>query len=213
MEPGFDFFIGGLEDSILATLQVSMPYVKDFASYGGELDLDEVKRALGALTPRFPLVMVSYTEGEDVECPPLAAIPGDSRIFRHDCTLAVMLCTNDARGDRAQRRGRGQSTGVYKMIADTKLALDCVQFTATFAPEGQAPQQVLLNPEPLKPVGVQYLARLPQLTAYILHYQTYFKYFSPERSTPLPLVSELVFGVENTYPKIPAEQLPGVVTG
>jgi hypothetical protein len=86
--------------------------------------------------------------------------------------------------------------------------LDCRQFVVQVPTEPE-PKNVLLNPEPLKPTGVEYLARLPELTAYALHYDTYFKYVTPDRTTQGLLVQELIFGVDNTYEK-GESNLPGV---
>lgn len=190
---------------MIAALQAAMSYVKEFGTYGGELDSEQLRRALGELTPRLPLVLVSYGDGEDVESPPTAPLPGEPRFFKHDCTFTVICCSGDARGDLARRRGKGNDKGAYKMIADAKAALDCLQFKVV-----EGAETVLLNPEPLKPVGIDYIARLPQLTAYAIHYETYFKYTTPDRTTPSVLVEELIFEVENTYPK-DGSNLPGVV--
>ncbi len=205
MEHGFDFFVAGIEDGMIAALKPAMPYVKEWGTYGGELDTEQLRRALGELTPRMPLVLVSYEDGEDVESPATAPLPGEPRVFKHDCGFAVIVVSGDARGDLARRRGKGQDIGAYKMIADAKSALDCLQFKVVDGDE-----TVLLNPEPLKPAGVDYIARLPQLTAYAIHYDTYFKYLTPDRTTTGPLVQELIFEVENTYPK-DGSNLPGVV--
>ena len=114
---GFDFFISNIEDGILAALRSELDYVKDFATYGGELDSEQLRRALGELTSRLPLILVSYGDGQDVQDPRTAAVMDEPRIYRHDCTFTVICCSGDARGDLARRRN---ATGTYKMIADVR---------------------------------------------------------------------------------------------
>jgi hypothetical protein len=209
---GFDFFVGGIEDGIVEALEPlhvksDGGYVKTIASYGGELDSDNIKRALGELTPRLPIMLAAYGDGEDVESPATAPVPPTlPRLFRHDCTFTVLCCSGDARGERARRRGAGSSVGIYRMIADVWERIAGLQFKIMDGDE-----TVLLNPEPMKPSGIEYLARLPQLTAYSVHFDTYFRYETPDRSKADPmLVRELVFEVDNTFEKGDAN-LPGVV--
>ena len=91
------------------------------------------------------------------------------------------------------------------MIADVRETLGGLKFTAL---DGAEP--VLLNPEPLKYAGVEYLTRLPDLTAYAVHFDTYIRFEEKDRRQSGPLVREVVIDVENTYPKTEAN-LPGVV--
>jgi phage gp37-like protein len=208
--PGFDFFITGIEDGIMAALDAAVGkdapggYVKTIASYAGEMDSDQLRRALGELTPRLPLMLVAYGDGKDAQDPRTAAVMGEPRIYRHDCTFTVICLSGDARGDLARRRGAGSMPGVYRMIADARAALGGLKFEREH--EGS---MLLLNPEPLKLSGVEYIARLPNLTAYAVHFDTYVQFSETDRRQPGRLVSELIFTVENTYPKGDAN-LPGV---
>ncbi len=95
----FEFYVGGIEDTILTLLETEMKPlgVKTFASYSGELDSENLKQALGALTPKFPLVMVSYADGRDTQDPKTPAILGRSLHYRHDCSFAVICASSDAR--------------------------------------------------------------------------------------------------------------------
>ena len=210
-EHGFDYIVGGIEDGIIAALSAALGveadngYVKTVASYGGELDSQKLREALNALTPRLPLMLVSYADGEDIEDPKTVPFAGAPRFYRHDCTFTVICCSADARSDKARRRGSGSSVGVYKMIADVRALLGGVRFTAIDGPE-----TVRLNQEPFRYAGIEYLARLQELTAYAVHFDTYFRFSEPDRSQPGPLVEELVFTVENTFEKGDSN-LPGVV--
>lgn len=199
-EGDFDLHVGGIEDGMLLVLQNTLPYVKELAHYGGE----QILKAIDELTPRMPLVLVSYGDGEDIESPPTAPLPGEPRVFKHICTFTVICCSGDPRGDSAQRRGKTGSIGAYRMITDVKDALDCKQFTATIGG-----RTFPLNIEPLKPAGIEYITRLPQLTAYAVHFDTYFKYRTPDRTQPGELVQELIFEVTNDYEKV-GHNRPGV---
>lgn len=205
MSRGFDFFVLNIEAQMIQTLknavgtQAQGGYVKTVTTYSGELDAEQLKKALASLTPQMPLMLVSYEDGEDVESPPTAPLPGVPRVFKHDCGFAVICVSNDARGENERR------ASIYKMIADVKRALDCIQLKALDGSE-----TVLLTLDPLKPAGVSYIYRLPNLTAYGVHFETYFKYITPDRTVQGPLVQELIFEVENTFEK-GESNLPGVV--
>jgi hypothetical protein len=187
-ERNFEFFVGGIEDGILEVLKAGMAYVKEFATYGGELDSAKLREALGALTPRFPLVLASYSDGNDVLDPQTSALPGAPMRFRHDCGFSVIVCAADARGERQRRRGAG--IGAYKMLSDVRELLSGWQFKV---PVGN--ERVLLNPQPFIPAGVEYIARLPDLTAYTQHFDTYFRYTTPDRRAASKPVAGLNFGV------------------
>jgi hypothetical protein len=206
----FDLRIAGIEDGILNeldTLKVGQEngYAKTVASYAGELDAEQLRRALGELTPKLPMFLVSYGDGKDTLNPATSSLPGEPRHYRHDCSFTVICCSGDARGDKARRRGVGDKVGVYKMIQDARWLLGGVRFFATIES-----QQVYLNAEPLRYGDVEYLARLPELTAYAVHFDTWFRFSEQDRTTPGTLVEELIVEVENTYPK-GETNLPGVV--
>lgn len=211
-EPQFDFFITNIEDGIMDALEAAVGletggYVKTIASYAGEMDASLLKQAIGALTPRLPLMLVSYGDGQDVQDPRTAAVMDEPRIYRHDCTFTVICVSGDARGDKARRRGAGSSPGVYKMIADARRVLGGLRFEAPFED-----RQILLNPEPLKLSGVEYLTRITSLTAYAVHFDTYIRFSETDRRQQGELVSELIFTVENNYQKGDSN-LPGVTAG
>lgn len=224
---GFDFYVGGIEDGIIAALdmRIGLPgasglnspgavepedgYLKTIGTYSGQLDADQLRKALAALTPRFPLMFVCYAEGDDKQDPRTAAVMDEPRIYRHDCTFSVICCTQDARGDRARRRGTGSQPGIYKMIADAREILGGLKFQAVVT-EGDTTETLILNPEPLMLDGVDYIARIPELTAYQVHFTTYIRFAEIDRRQQGPLVQELVFTVENTYEK-GGSNLPGVI--
>lgn len=212
-ERGFDFIVGGIEDGIISTLGSALligiegGYVKKIDAYSGELDAEQLRRALSDLTPQLPLMLVSYGDGEDTLDPPTFPYQGAPRSYRHDCTFTVMCLSGNARSEKARRRGFGASPGVYKMIADSQRLLGGVKLKGVIAGTGN---RVPLNTEPFRYAGVEYIARLPELTAYAVHFDTYFRFSEPDRSQPGQLVRELVITVENTFEK-GENNLPGVV--
>ena len=209
----WDFYVGGLEDGIIQLLEQelgrtnnSAGYAKTVMAYGGELDAETLRRALAELAPRLPCFLIAYTDGEDAMMPATPGVFGAPRIWQHDCTFSVMCCVDDARGDKARRRGAaGNSVGLNKMIGDTRRLLAGRKFQAEFAGE-----TVLLNLEPLRPAGVEYIARLPNLTAYSCHFDTYFKWCETDRRNAGTPVSEVIFTVQQAPGSRQAPNLPGV---
>jgi len=213
--PGFDFFLGGIEDGIIGALTQATAvahggYAKTIAPYSGQMDSEMLRKALSDLLPSMPMFLIAYADGKDVESPALARLPNSLRVFKHECTFTVIAVSDDARGETQRRRGTTNAAqpGVYKMVADVHATLDCIQFKKT-DPATSLP--VLLTLDPLQPAGLEYLARLPDLTAYAVHYDTYFKYVV-EPPAPGPLVQELIFevdGQEQFGTTVPGE--PGVI--
>jgi hypothetical protein len=200
--PEFDFFVSGIEDGIIAVisgLKTPTGYLKTIDSYGGELDEKTLKSFVDQLAPMFPLVLVAYGDGDDVLSPVTSVALGEPRVFRHDCTFSVICCSDDARGETRQRKG---TAGVYKMLADTRKLLAGIRFRK----EGE-----LLTLNPLTPNGVEYIARLPGLTAYAAHFETYFKWQEPDRRDPDVEVTELIFEVDPLNAPTGPGGLPGVL--
>src|ERR1700754_52079 len=201
----FDQIIGGIEDGIIAVLQgafVLSPdnpngYLKTVASYGGEMESLDVQEALDVLTPQLPALFVAYGAGEDTLNPPTQpAIYGEPRHFRHDCGFTIICCDDNARGEKERRRGAPGAVGVYRMISDIRLAVGGLQFRATLGSESK-----IINPEPLRYAGVDHIARLKDLTAYAVHFGTWFRYSEPDRTQPGQLVQELIITIDNTFEK------------
>jgi len=191
MPADFEFFVGGIEDGIIQILtqRLKAPegYLKAIDTYGGELDADTLKKFVSELAPRFPLALVAYGDGEDKMMPATAPVFGEPRIWQHSCHFTVLTCDDNARGERKQRRGASDRPGVIKMISDVRDILAGLKFRK----EGE-----LLTYDPLKPGGVEYIARLPGLTAYASHFETYWRWTEPDRREPGIPVSDLIFEVE-----------------
>lgn len=220
----FEFYAGGIEDAILDALTVGMEStgVKTFQTYSGELDSESLKRALGEIAPKFPLVMVSYTDGTDTRMPSTAPVLGRSLHFRHDCTFAVICATNDARGENARRRGKlvgTRQTGAYTMISKVRELLSGLQIRKIidetdiemYGESLYLGEEVLLTNQPLIPVANEFIARLPNITAYAVIFETYFQWSSPDRSKPGIPVTEISVGLDSLNDAAkPKEILPGV---
>lgn len=206
----FDFYVGGIEDGIIQVLadaylrnaQNPTGYLKKIGSYGGEMDEATLRKFVQDLSPSFPLMLVSYGDGEDKNDPPTAPVFGEPRIFRHDCTFTVICCSSDARSEQARRRGAAAGVGVYQMVANARTSLAGLRLSK---------DNELLTLDPLTMSGVQYLARLKEMTAYAVHFDTYFKWTEPDRRDPPVDVTDLIFEVESVGDLGAPGTLPGVV--
>lgn len=207
----FDFYVGGIEDAMLTLLENELKPlgVKTFATYSGELDSDNLKKAIGALSPKFPLVMVSYTDGKDINLPRESPVFGRPRIFQHECSFAVICAANDSRGENARRRGAlvgTRKTGVYQMLSKVRSVLSDVQWKIS---DGDTEE--LLNYQPLLPSATEFIARIPEVTAYAQIFDTYFKWQTLDRSVAGIPVSSLTIEVDSLNEPIDSrDNLPGV---
>ncbi|HKO43335.1 MAG TPA: hypothetical protein VJU84_08595 [Pyrinomonadaceae bacterium] len=194
--PGFNFFVSGIEDGMLQllnTLSVKADppgYLKTIDSYGGQLDESTIKKYLEQLVGSLPLALVSYGGGEEVLSPAVAPVFGEPRIIEHRCTFGIIWCSGDARGEKAQRTG---PYGVYRMIEDGKNLFGGRQFRRNDPDNDDAP--TLLTLDPLTEAGIDFVARLPGLTAYMQHFDTRFKWTEPDRRVAGIGVDELIFDV------------------
>jgi len=210
MAQDFEFYVGGIEDAILQILENQMKPlgVKEFATYSGELDSENLRQAISSLTPRFPLVMVSYAQGEDTKMPVTSPVLGSPLHFRHDCTFVVVCASADARGDLAQRRGKlvgDKKLGCYTMLSKVREILTGVRFKKTVDDE-----EILLTNLPLMPEANEFIARLPRITAYAVPFQTFFNWSSQDRSEAGTAVTEFSVGVESLNTHGDMNNLPGV---
>lgn len=193
----FEFHIGGIEDKAIEILTAGMPGVKNFFSYSGELDRDNVKKAISSLTTKFPLVLVSYTDGEDKRIPATARAKGAPLHFRHDCSFAVICATSDARGEKARRRGLPTATqpklGCYQMMSQVRTLLGGLWLETIDADSNET---IPLTHEPLIPIANEFIARLPNLTAYAVIFDTSFNYETLDRRAAGTPINNLTLNVE-----------------
>lgn len=176
----FDFYVNGLEQSILGLLKDGNPelnqpgmnaYVKEFGTYSGELDdRDTLINALKGLTARFPLVLAAYGSGNDRR-KAATGLTDEAIEFEHLCGFVVVVASNDLRGEKS-RKGTA-----YKMVADVRQMLGGIQFVIEL--EDEVSQ--LLNHSPFEFAGVETLGRLKDLTAFAVHFTTAFHEWTPNR--------------------------------
>lgn len=201
----FDFYAGGIEDAIIALLKQQMPEVKMIETYSGQLDdAASLKEAIASKARQFPLIMVSYADGEDIPTPATSGVMGKPLHFRHDCTFVVICVSNDARGSETQRRGH---LGCYKLVAKVREHLTGRRFAKSV--EGVKHN---LTAQVLKPLSNEFVARLPSMTAYAVPFTTSFDWSSPDRQEAGRAVTEVVIATDSTGETIVQmpENLPGV---
>lgn len=206
----FEFYVGNIEDAILALLEQALKPlgVKTFELYSGDLDADSLKKAIAAIAPKFPLVMVSYTDGSDVQDPKTAPVLGKSLHFRHECSFVVICASDDARGETARRRGsatNGNRIGTYRMLSKARETLSGLRL---FVDENGT--DVVLTSQPLMPSANEYIARMPGITAYAVIFDTEFRYSTLDRRTEGTAVSELILNVNGNDSSTLLNEAPGV---
>ncbi|OLE54587.1 MAG: hypothetical protein AUG51_07325 [Acidobacteria bacterium 13_1_20CM_3_53_8] len=209
MDRGFSFFVGGIEDAMIAALaEQAAEYSGDIAPYAGEFgDEKKLREAIDSLTPRFPLFLVGYGSGHDKRETQLFPEHGSPWVKRHDCTFIVILADNDARGEEQQRRG---ATGIYRMIDDVHAALEGRQFVALIG-EGEEQERVILNPGEFIATDVEHIVHFADMTAYAVPFETYFRYLTPDRREPGLDIEAIQFEIDltNRHRVIPGDA-PGV---
>lgn len=205
--PDFEFHIKGLENAILNILKSgdssanipAMTGVKDFATYSGELDRDNIIAALQSMVNRFPLVMVAYGSGLDKRKAATGLIDKEPIENEHSCGFIVVVASQDLRGEKHRR------VSLYKMIADVRRLLGGIQFETEFDNE-----TVMLNHAPLLPTGVECISRLKDLTAYAVHFATMFHEWLPDRRVVPANIQEIGLNVFVENNNLPDFNLPGV---
>ena len=209
----FEFYVGGIEDGSLGLLKAAMTPigVKSFETYSGQLDNETLKKAIASSAMKFPLVMVSYADGENFPGPATSRVLGQPNEYEHRCSFAVIVASNDPRGEKGRRRGvlvGDKKTGAYTMIAAVLDTLTDVRLTVEV--EGHP---VLLNTMAFLPAGVDYLYKMPNITAYAVIFDTAFRWTSKDRQgTPID-VTDLILDVDSLNdPAQNPGNLPGVVT-
>lgn len=207
----FEFYAGGIEDAIIALLagmRTAPLGVKELTTYSGELDPENLKKAIASRGGQFPLVMVSYADGEDKRLPATSAVLGAPLEYRHDCTFAVICADNNPLGENKRRRSK-----VYPMIAKVREELTGRRLTKTVG-EGEEAETFLLTHDVLEPIANEYIMRLPDITAYAVIFRTYFRWSSPDRSTAGRAVESIAVGVDSTNSQVANPGgTPGVTFG
>lgn len=190
----FSFFVGGIEDAVVAALQAKVGkdaengYAGDIAPYSGELDdTKKLREALSALHARFPLFLVSYTDGVSTRQTQIAPGVGAPWEVRHDCTVLALVIADDARGETDRRKG------AYDMASDVLAALENRQFAYVYLDDDDNEQKIMLTPGEFISTGIEHVASFGDVTAYAVPFETWFKYLSPDRRDPATPLEEVVF--------------------
>ncbi|HEY9286267.1 MAG TPA: phage protein Gp37 [Pyrinomonadaceae bacterium] len=204
MNRGFAYFVGRLEEQMVAALVAASGGVQGYAAgskpYDGELDDEELEResrsALSRLVGKTPLFFAAYAGGQDAEASAHPWIGGASRAMVHTGTFTVLCCAADSRGERKRQTAASQGVGVYRMIQDAQSALTGRQFEI----EEEGGEKVILNDAPFLPVGrgdnVRYVLRTNELVVYAVHFETSFTWWTQDFGVEQPAVEAINFSVE-----------------
>lgn len=71
----------------------------------------------------------------------------------------------------------------------------------------------LLTIEPLTPTAIEYVAKMPNMTAYAVIFETAFRWSSPNRAPETTDVTEMILGIDSRNQEIvpePSVGTPGV---
>ncbi|HEX8747393.1 MAG TPA: hypothetical protein VF717_09340 [Pyrinomonadaceae bacterium] len=213
MKP-FDYHVRGIEDGIITAIKAQSGVASEAVRpYKGELDQEELKKesksALKSLISRLPFYLIAYAAGYDTSDGSGPIFPGDEIVRVHRCTFTVLCCGSDWRGEAAEK------IGVAKMIATAQAAVVGRQFVKTEEIEGGGVEEVILNLDVMTvsedPPNPEYVVRLPELTAYAVHFDTMFKYLAADVVPDVPIEIEQInfsLGVRNA--PHPETDAPGV---
>ena len=166
-EHDWNFYVSNIELSAKdAITEVVQDYAGDVAFYNGELDAEDLRDALSALAPRFPLFLPGYVNGKDIWEHRTSPEIGAPWVVRHEFGFLVVCADNNPQGDSERR------LGTYRMVSDVHRALSGRQLYK---------DDVLLNGGELKQETVELIANLPDMAARAVPFAGHFRYLSPDR--------------------------------
>lgn len=211
MNRGFSYFVGRLEEQMVAALVAASGGAQGYAAgskpYDGELDDEELEResrsALSKLVGKTPLFFAAYAGGQDAEASAYPWIGGEPRAMVHTGTFTVLCCAADSRGERKRQTAASQGVGVYRMIQDAQSALTGRQFEVVEPGEaGASAETVILNDTPFLPVGrgdnVRYVLRTNELVVFAVHFETSFTWWTADFSVEQQQVEAINFSIDTT---------------
>jgi len=218
MSQTIDFYIAGLEAAIQSQLKngessgevlvrPGLGTATNVMAYGGELDDENFTRALKVLAPRFPLALVTYGSGQSKRKAATAILEGDPIEMEHQCGFMVVLCSDNRRGKDERR------ADVYQLIGATVDLLGGVIFAKLINEGEENEESITLNAQPFIVDAIECITRLPDLTAYAVHFNTSFHHWLPDRRTVAAgNADEIEVNIDPTNPPAsPIENnLPGV---
>lgn len=204
MNRGFAYFVGRLEEQVVAALVAASGGAQGYASgskpYDGELDDEELEResrsALSKVVGKTPLFFAAYAGGQDAEASAYPWIGGEPRAMVHTGTFTVLCCAADSRGERKRQTAVSQGVGVHRMIEVAQSALTGRQFE--IVEEGG--EKVILNDSPFLPVSrgdnVRYVLRTNELVVFAVHFETSFTWWTADFSVEQQQVEAINFYIE-----------------
>jgi phage gp37-like protein len=204
--------VGRLEEEVVDLVFDGMPYVKTVRTYNGELgDRAKLAEALKALKNEFPLVLVAYSGGEDVEWDG-SREPNAPRDKQHEATLTVVCCADDLRHQYVRNRGQsaltrkdGQALS-HRMMSDVRDILDNRQLTTEVDGE-----EAILNVGQLDATGNDYVERITGVTAIAVSFSCAFAYTTPDHSAePSGEIAKINFSVGSSRGPADLRYPPGI---
>jgi hypothetical protein len=172
-------------------------YVKMIKPYQGELNASSLRQAISGSVKNFPLIFITYVNGQDEEVVTGSVIPGEAITMKRDCRFAVVCCSNDARGTEERQ------SSTYQMMADTVTTLG-----NRVIEKQEGSEKVMLTLQPLMPAGDSAITQIPGIWAIAQYFDTYFKYDLKDHRELGPIViNEIIFGIT------PLNAISGPATG
>jgi hypothetical protein len=210
--------LGGMSAAIDATLGARRVqpggYVRTIVVRAGQLNREgmreTLKATLAAITSPLPLVILCYVLGNDVRVDADGALAGEPITIRHDCAFAAICADADARGQEAQLEGTPDRPGLIRMISDVREVLGGMQFVAR---DEEAGADFDLNESPLLPAGVEPIDKVPNVSAYALHFLTDFFLSTADRTAEPVQVDIINFGIDLLNNPSGPGGMPGVHPG
>lgn len=200
MQPNFfkqrvDGVLGGMIKSLDEAVGKPKGYVNEIVFYKGQFGdrrdsvRETVKKVLGSLAGKTPLLIVAYAGGDNVEEPAAGMPRTESRCFSHKCSFVVFAVDSDVRGQETQVRGSTMNPGVFQMIGDVLETLSGLQVTDEAG-------EVVFNPSGLTPSDVVVVDHLSNVAAYAVYFDTSFQWQTKPRKVAGVAVEELIFSAE-----------------
>lgn len=204
--------VGLLEEKVVDLVFDGMTYVKTVRTYNGELgDRARLAEALKALKNEFPLVLVAYSGGEDVEWDG-SREPNTPRDKQHEGTLTLVCCADDSRHQYVRNRGQsaltrkdGQALS-HRMMSDVRNLLDNRQLKTEVDGE-----KVILNVGQLDATGNDYVERITGVTAIAVSFECVFAYTTQDYSEePSGEIARINFSVGSSRGPAELRHPPGI---
>jgi hypothetical protein len=171
-------------------------YVKTIVVRTGQLNREGMRETVqsamkaGVVTP---FIILSYVLGNDVQVGGDGGVADEPLTFRHDCAFLAMVVASDARGQEVQIVGSAVQPGVIEMAAHVREVLTGLQLKVKVEDEGD---DYDANETPLVPAGLEPVDKLPNVSAYAVHFLTSFFWQSKDRRQQPVRLDLINFGID-----------------